>query len=257
MSKFNFNIDNIDIENNLDNTTLQKSMNNVKSQKRAYVESLYVVDLELPSGNKWCEYNLGVNINSLNKSTNPEDWYGNYYAWGEIKSKSNFTIKNYKWHTKNTYYDGMIKYTVNNYNSFYSDDRFTLENEDDAAYQYKKIKSVFCIPSKYDFDELIEHTKEKWVKDYNDIVGLNGRSFTGKNGNELFFPAAGCYNDRNGFNGEHNRGYYWTRNLNWGGWNEDAYNLYFDGYSLRMSNERRYQGFTIRPILNDKEKREE
>jgi hypothetical protein len=40
-----------------------------------------VVDLGLPSGTLWCKYNLGVNPNCL---TNPVNWFGDYYAWGEI-----------------------------------------------------------------------------------------------------------------------------------------------------------------------------
>ena len=41
-----------------------------------------VVDLGLPSGTLWCKYNLGVDQNQLSK---PEDWYGDYYAWGDPK----------------------------------------------------------------------------------------------------------------------------------------------------------------------------
>jgi hypothetical protein len=39
------------------------------------------VDLGLPSGILWAKYNLGVDIESLECN---EDWYGNYFAWGEI-----------------------------------------------------------------------------------------------------------------------------------------------------------------------------
>jgi hypothetical protein len=40
-----------------------------------------VVDLGLPSGTLWCKYNLGVDPNYL---ANPINWFGDYYAWGEI-----------------------------------------------------------------------------------------------------------------------------------------------------------------------------
>jgi hypothetical protein len=40
------------------------------------------VDLGLPSRTLWCKYNLGVDPNQLIK---PEDWYGKYYAWGELE----------------------------------------------------------------------------------------------------------------------------------------------------------------------------
>ena len=41
-----------------------------------------VIDLGLPSRTLWCRYNLGVNPTKL---LTPEDWYGDYYAWGELK----------------------------------------------------------------------------------------------------------------------------------------------------------------------------
>jgi hypothetical protein len=40
-----------------------------------------VVDLGLPSGTLWCKYNLGVDPKYL---ANPINWFGDYYAWGEI-----------------------------------------------------------------------------------------------------------------------------------------------------------------------------
>jgi len=42
-----------------------------------------VVDLGLPSGTLWCKYNLDVDLNQLTK---PKDWYGSYYAWGELEA---------------------------------------------------------------------------------------------------------------------------------------------------------------------------
>ena len=43
------------------------------------------IDLGLPSGTLWCKYNVGVtNPNRLNTA---KDWYGNYYAWGEVYPK--------------------------------------------------------------------------------------------------------------------------------------------------------------------------
>ena len=45
-----------------------------------------VVDLGLPSGTLWCKCNLGAE--------NEYD-YGNYYAWGELITKSEYTWDNY------------------------------------------------------------------------------------------------------------------------------------------------------------------
>jgi len=43
---------------------------------------------------------------------------------------------------------------------------------------------------------LLEYTSNEIVKNYKDIKGLNGREFTSKiNGNKMFIPSAGCYNN--------------------------------------------------------------
>ena len=47
-----------------------------------------VVDLGLPSGTLWCKYNLGANT---------ETEYGDYYAWGELTTKSEYTEENYRY----------------------------------------------------------------------------------------------------------------------------------------------------------------
>jgi hypothetical protein len=62
-----------------------------------------VVDLGLPSGTLWCKYNLGVDSNKLKTA---KQWYGDYYAWGELESNKTykdlmyFYYDNYKWYDK-------------------------------------------------------------------------------------------------------------------------------------------------------------
>ena len=82
----------------LDDFDDEEQVQNIKSrqiQNRDYTKGYLdlmeeVVDLGLPSGTLWCKYNLDVDPNQL---TEPEDWYGGYYAWGELegnKSKYNW-----------------------------------------------------------------------------------------------------------------------------------------------------------------------
>ena len=64
------------------------------------------------------------------------------------------------------------------------------------------------LPTKEQFEELVENTTYKWAENYNNC-GVNGDLFIGKNGKELFFPASGYYS----FTGGHLRGsfgYYWS-----------------------------------------------
>ena len=124
----------------------------------AFAENvLGVVDLGLPSGTLWCKCNLGAE--------NEYD-YGDYYAWGELTTKKEFTIYNY------TYNDGP----------------FQLPPEHDVATQ--TLGKNYSIPTKEQCEELIDNTKRKHIKNYKH-TGITGDLFIGKNGNTLFIPAAG------------------------------------------------------------------
>ena len=236
-SKFNFNID---IEGSVQKNSLSKSFFNSKSQKQAYEET-YLIDLGLPSKTLWPKYNLGVDPNKL---SNPEDWYGGYYAWGEIETKKEYSLSTYKFnkHTNST--DKIIKYND-------IDGLDQLQLEDDAAYQdnifFESIR--YKMPTVKQFEELLEYTTNKFVYDYQKNEGLHGRLFTGKNGNELFFPAAGCYGDESLISSGM-EGWYWTSTLD----DVDqqcAYSFWFRDYEedVKTSIEYRKSGMPIKPIL--------
>ena len=159
-----------------------------------------VVDLELPSGTLWCKYNLDVNPNQLSKA---ENWYGGYYAWGELKQKPSYEYDNYTYiHFPKYCNDSQTDCSLP-----ISQREFKLTEllpEDDAAYQNKKLHNFkFHIPTKEQCEELIKYTQNYWVNNYNPnklvhnqendsgILSLDGQVFKGKNGNQLFIPAAG------------------------------------------------------------------
>ena len=83
------------------------------------------VDLDLPSGIKWATCNVGAE--------KPED-YGNYYAWGEVLPKEDYSWATYK------YTNGasaiFTKYCNNasQGDNGFTDNKTTLEPEDDAAH---------------------------------------------------------------------------------------------------------------------------
>jgi len=71
-----------DYEDMEDNSSVSSDVINTSDVIKNKIElNKYTVDLGLPSGTLWAKYNLGVDPNKLSK---PEDWYGDYYAWGEI-----------------------------------------------------------------------------------------------------------------------------------------------------------------------------
>ena len=168
------------------------------------------VDLGLPSGTLWCKYNVGCDYELLeynSEKTKPKDWYGNYYTWGELEPKTNYTWDTYKYaqlvvkYYKYAYMDAQnykfTKYCADNkprwaYNGKTDGFLSTLESADDIA----TVKcSTFRMPTKKEVEELFS-LPNKWVKNYNDISGLNDRLFIGNNDNTLFIPAAGFYKER-------------------------------------------------------------
>ena len=256
----------------LDDFDDEEQVQNIKSkqvQNRDYTKEHLdlmneVVDLGLPSGTLWCKYNLGVDSNQLSK---PEDWYGDYYAWGELKpNKADeyddiyFDWGNYKYGKD---FDKLTKYCQEMYYGLngFIDNLTELLPEDDAAYQNKKLHNYkFHMPTKEQFEELINYTNNYWVNNYdpnklvhnpkNDkgIKGLNGRVFVGKNTNQLFIPAAGRYfgpdNDNDG-----SECYLWSSSINTD-YPKNTYVLDFDSDTICMIDSERFKGQSIRPVIN-------
>ena len=136
----------------------------------AYNEPEYV-DLGLPSGLKWATCNLGAS-----SSEQP----GKYYAWGETTGYTGEQIENEERTFISDEYD-------NNESKPASDFIGTLGAEYDAA--TKELGSNWRIPTKDDYQELLDNTTQEWVTNYN---GIDGNIFTStKNSNTIFFPAAG------------------------------------------------------------------
>ena len=253
----------------LDDFDDEEPVQNIKSkqvQNRDYTKEYLdlmneVVDLGLPSGTLWCKYNLGVKPDQLNTS---EDWYGGYYAWGELEANKPI----YDWdHYDHGYgpYD-FYKY-VNNKEYAADDNDNKVDNltellpKDDAAYQFKKCHNFkFHIPTKKQLKELKNYTKNYWVKNYDPnktihnseddkgIKGLNGRIFEGKNKNQLFIPAAGYRNDST-INHNMVEYYVWTSGLYL---NEPigAQCFFSNSIFTRVTGNDRYRGRSIHPVIN-------
>ena len=149
-----------------------------------FVEGLIAEFVDLGLSVKWAKYNIGVNPNKL---TGASDWYGNYYAWGELAGKTEYNWTNYKY--ANDASDKLTKYCNNsNYgNDGFTDNLTQLVPEDDVA---TVTNSAWRMPTKAELEEL-KTLPRQWVTNYNGVSGLNGIVFTGSNKNTLFIPAAG------------------------------------------------------------------
>ena len=133
------------------------------------------VDLGLPSGDLWAKCNLGA--------SSPEA-YGDYYAWGEVEPKQEYTKSNHKWYKEGAPSQGFTKY--NN-----EDGKLTLEDEDDAVIQ--KLGNGWRTPTLADFREL---TNQKYTTiEKTTLNGVAGYQITSKkNKKSIFIPCAGFKN---------------------------------------------------------------
>ena len=191
------------------------------------------VDLGLPSGLLWATFNVGA--------TKPEE-YGDYFAWGEIETKSIYSFSTYKWCNGST--TTFTKYNTKSSRGIV-DNKITLDPDDDAAHVYWG--ASWRMPTDAEWTELQNNCTLSWISNYNG-TGIGGQMVTASNGNSIFLPAAGFRNDkRRYYRGE--VGYYWSSSL--------YTNLPYDaiGYSFGsasgayyVSNTNRADGQSVRPV---------
>lgn len=195
------------------------------------------VDLGLPSGTLWATCNIGA--------SSPEN-YGDYFAWGEIMSKKEYSSENY------IHFNGTIDYIIK-----YCDDKgygkvdnkSSLELEDDAAYMNWGNK--WRIPTYKEQNELCTECNWTWITQN----GINGYKITSKiNSKSIFLPAAGRKHYLIYENAGSN-GFYWTSSLyegrEWPRSPRAACHLYFyDGDAWCKCDEFRFEGLPIRPVIN-------
>jgi len=150
------------------------------------------VDLGLPSGTLWATCNIGA--------TKPEE-YGDYFAWGETASKPYYSPETYKWCT--VYSTGDMD-SILKYNSI--DSITVLAPEDDAA--TVNWGAEWRIPTPEEQYELIDNCTYSWTE----VNGVMGVKFTAQNGNSIFLPAAGRYEESKVLY-THSFGGYWSSSL--------------------------------------------
>ena len=154
----------------------------------------YAVDLGLPSGTFWADRNVGADT--------PEA-YGDYFAWGEVASKENYTWSSYKW--CNGSYNSQTKYCT--HSSFgIIDNKTVLDLEDDAA--YVNMGDKWRLPTKSEYQELLDNCTLQWITQN----GVSGCKVIGPNNNSIFLPASG-YCERNTPTNRGSYGYYWVATL--------------------------------------------
>lgn len=132
------------------------------------------VDLGLPSGTKWAEWNIGA--------SSPEQ-YGNYYAWGETSTKTDYSFRKY---FDSLDYEGKKFKT---YYLYFSENRIGKYSVVGTSRDVANVKwgNGWHMPTANQMEELVKCCKWGWVTH----KGIKGLQCTGPNGNTIFFPAAG------------------------------------------------------------------
>lgn len=188
------------------------------------VNALHLEAVDLGLSVKWASFNLGAYA--------PEE-YGNYYAWGEIETKSVFSWSRYIWCQGSS--SSITKYNED-------DCKTILDPEDDAA--QVRLGGKWRMPTYDEWVELKARCNWTWTTQN----GIFGYRVAG-NGNSIFLPAAGEQVDSN-YREVGYMGFYWSCSLR----KIEAYTawlLFFNSDKVSETFYGRQNGFSIRPVLGD------
>ena len=176
---------------------------------------------------KWAACNLGA-TNSVG--------FGDFYAWGEISTKQEYSWDTYKYGTYTAY--AGPDYGMTKYNS--KDGLTVLDLSDDVA--NVKLGGNWRMPTLAEINELKNTANCTWT--WTTRNNVKGYLITSKkNGNSIFLPAAGDIADIYGD--------YWCSSRR----TDDASVAYVIGFSSTSLNwntgAARFFGYPIRPVIKE------
>ena len=159
---------------------------------------------------------LSVYWASCNLGADSQEESGDYYAWGETKTRRNYSKDSY------TYYDS-------NKETFINIGKNISGTQYDAA--TVNLGSEWRMPNATEMSELYNNCTWEWTQ----VNGVNGYKVTGKNGNSLFFP----------------KGDYWTASNGYTDEDATALILYSSTYRDISTTHDRYYAEYIRPVTSN------
>lgn len=184
--------------------------------------------LEALSGHGYVDLGLSVRWAACNVGADSPEEYGDYFAWGEITPKDEYTEEN----------------VIGIDNDIIS---ITGSEEYDAA---RAIWGApWQLPTKVQVEELLEKGEWEWTE----MNGCRGYKVTGPNGNSIFLPAAGWIQGSSLLE-EGSCGSYWTGerpDLNF----QYGECLSVDGKDNYLTNpwKQRFCGVSVRPVVGPAE----
>lgn len=173
------------------------------------------------NGHEWVDLGLSVLWATCNVGASSPSDYGNYYAWGETKTKSSYTKGNSKT-------DNVVMPDISG------------EPKYDAA--TANWGEGWRMPTDEELVELIDKCDWQWTTQ----GGHNGYKVTGPNGNSIFLPAAG-WRYGTSLNLAGDNGYCWS-STPLGSNTLYAYSLYFGSGYRNVGWGNRYGGRSVRPV---------
>ena len=212
----------------------------VNSQGTAYGEEMtFATEEEVIAIPEYVDLGLSVKWATFNVGAYKPEEYGDYFAWGEVEPKSEYSWSTYKW--CNGYETALIKYNTDEWYGTV-DNKIIIESEDDAA--TKNWGNDWRLPNKYEIDELRDKCTWSWIN----RNGTYGYQVTGPNGKSIFLPAT-RYRDGVEQSGVSTYGSYWSSTLYTSitAWHLGFYSDYGNTYA-----DKRYTGRAVRPVYGSR-----
>ena len=207
----------------------------LKAKKSAEkVTSIYTYKSGSINGHDYVDLGLSVKWATCNVgASRPED-YGNYYAWGEIKTKAVHNSKTY----------------TLNHDIFKKGDDFSGNPKYDVA--RAKWGNSWRMHTKNEANELLNKCTWKYIKSST----LAGYEVKGPNGNVIFLPIAGMKwrNEKVELRNEFSS--YWTSTAGRSSWTacvlhlRDSETIVYDGIQELGPWNDRENGMSVRPVSN-------
>ena len=195
-------------------------------------DTLTVVQAGNPDASSVSAVDLGLSVKwaSCNVGAESPEEYGDYFAWGETTTKSDYSSS-----TSVTY--GLSISELESRGIIGADGNLT------AAYDAATANwgGNWRMPTLDEMKELLDECTWEWTT----MNGVYGRKVTGPNGNSIFLPAAGYrYGTSLYYAGSY--GYYWSATPL--GTGNNAYGLYFNSDYYDWRSIGRYYGQAVRPV---------
>jgi uncharacterized protein (TIGR02145 family) len=192
-------------------------------------------------GHDFVDLGLSVKWATCNIGAKDPTEYGDYFAWGETVTKSNFCKNNCETYIEE---NAILKLFCNNSLKH----KVTTDIKGNSAFDVATSHwgKPWRMPSKEEFEELISRCKWEWI-----FIGkIYGYKITAVNNNHIFLPAAGAFVDNSLFfsNSQCN---YWSSTPKRNSLSNSFY-LSSSSYKYEIHSWSRYIGRSIRAVYDDK-----